>query len=124
MVCDEARRRPNSRARFDGRVVYHRECRDAVRSDQVQVGRNGDPVQGFRAPKSRSCRELMPQKSRLPDLHSMPPPLVNFIGTAAINELHRSFQSCSPAGSKQEVQMIRHEDELVKEVSARRTVAE
>jgi len=54
----------------------------------------------------------------LPDFHSVFPPFVDFIGSAAFDELHRFFQSCGWSRREQKVHVVWHEDKLVKEVGA------
>jgi hypothetical protein len=55
-------------------------------------------------------------KSRMPNLHFVGALLVNVIGTSALDELYRLLKGCFAVGSKEQMQMIGHNNKLVQQI--------
>ena len=60
----------------------------------------------------------------LPKFHTTSSTLVNLVRTTPLDELHGSFQCGAMPGREQKMQVIGHENEFMKEVSAGDAVAE
>jgi len=76
------------------------------------------------APKVPLVSNCLLMETGLPDFHLVFPPFVNFIGSAAFDELHHLFHSSGWSRREQEMHVVRHEDKLVKEVGAGGPMAE